>query len=59
VVLGRAAGRRRDPLRASRLLAGHDGGGHVDRSTELEQVEIIQEFEIPPPPEQIQRPAVP
>lgn len=28
-------------------------------STELEQVEIIQEFEIPPPPERIQRPAVP
>jgi len=28
-------------------------------STELEQVEIIQEFEIPPPPEQIARPAVP
>jgi periplasmic protein TonB len=28
-------------------------------SRELEQVEIIQEFEIPPPPEQIQRPAIP
>lgn len=28
-------------------------------STELEQVEITQEFEIPPPPEQIPRPAVP
>jgi len=28
-------------------------------SEELEQVEIIQEFEIPPPPEQIARPAVP
>lgn len=28
-------------------------------SEELEQVEIIQEFEIPPPPEQISRPAVP
>ncbi len=28
-------------------------------SAELEQVEIIQEFEIPPPPEQIARPAVP
>ena len=28
-------------------------------SEELEQVEIIQEFEIPPPPEQIVRPAVP
>jgi TonB family protein len=28
-------------------------------SMEMEQVEIIQEFEIPPPPEQIQRPAIP
>jgi TonB family protein len=28
-------------------------------SMELEQIEVIQEFEIPPPPEQIQRPAVP
>ena len=28
-------------------------------SEQLEQVEIIQEFEIPPPPEQIARPAVP
>lgn len=28
-------------------------------SDELEQVEILQEFEIPPPPEQIARPAVP
>ncbi|MEX2584534.1 MAG: TonB family protein [Gemmatimonadota bacterium] len=28
-------------------------------SEELEQVEILQEFEIPPPPEQIARPAVP
>lgn len=28
-------------------------------STEIEQIEVIQEFEIPPPPEQIQRPAVP
>jgi TonB family protein len=28
-------------------------------SEELEQVEIVQEFEIPPPPEQIARPAVP
>lgn len=29
------------------------------QSEELEQVEVIQEFEIPPPPEQIARPAVP
>jgi protein TonB len=28
-------------------------------SRELESVELVQEFEIPPPPEQIQRPAVP
>jgi TonB family protein len=28
-------------------------------STQMEQIELIQEFEIPPPPEQIQRPAVP
>jgi TonB family protein len=28
-------------------------------STEIQQIEVIQEFEIPPPPEQIQRPAVP
>lgn len=28
-------------------------------SRELESVEVVQEFEIPPPPEQIQRPAVP
>jgi len=28
-------------------------------SEELIQVEVIQEFEIPPPPEQIQRPAIP
>lgn len=28
-------------------------------SEEIEQIEIIQEFEIPPPPEQIQRPAIP
>jgi periplasmic protein TonB len=28
-------------------------------SRELESVEIMQEFEIPPPPEQIQRPAIP
>src|SRR5690606_16687154 len=26
---------------------------------QMEQVEVIQEFEIPPPPEQISRPAVP
>lgn len=29
------------------------------RSTEIQQVEVIQEFEIPPPPEQIQRPSIP
>jgi protein TonB len=28
-------------------------------SRELESIEVMQEFEIPPPPEQIQRPAVP
>ena len=28
-------------------------------STEMEAVEVMEEFEIPPPPEQIQRPAVP
>jgi TonB family protein len=29
------------------------------RSDQLQQIELIQEFEIPPPPEQIPRPAVP
>jgi periplasmic protein TonB len=29
------------------------------RSTEIQQVEVMQEFEIPPPPEQIQRPQIP
>jgi protein TonB len=29
------------------------------RSTEIQQVEFMQEFEIPPPPEQIQRPSIP
>lgn len=29
------------------------------RSSEIEQIEVLQEFEIPPPPEQIQRPAIP
>lgn len=29
------------------------------RSTEIQQVEVMQEFEIPPPPEQIQRPSIP
>ncbi|CAN5832162.1 hypothetical protein BH23GEM6_BH23GEM6_16860 [soil metagenome] len=29
------------------------------RSTEIQQVEVLQEFEIPPPPEQIQRPSIP
>lgn len=29
------------------------------QSDELEQIDLVQEFEIPPPPEQIQRPAVP
>jgi periplasmic protein TonB len=28
-------------------------------STQIEQIEIMQEFEIPPPPEQIARPAIP
>lgn len=28
-------------------------------SAEMEQIEILNEFEIPPPPEQIQRPAIP
>lgn len=28
-------------------------------SEEIEQIEIVQEFEIPPPPEQISRPAIP
>ena len=28
-------------------------------SEEIEQIEVVQEFEIPPPPEQIVRPAVP
>jgi TonB family protein len=29
------------------------------RSDQMEQIELVQEFEIPPPPEQIVRPAVP
>src|SRR5690554_1484772 len=29
------------------------------QTTELQQIEVLQEFEIPPPPEQIVRPAVP